>query len=216
MLHVQDACKGSASRIHCGTGLCTLLFVGESSGDSAQIEVNAARGLQCVGRYAPCPDNFEPRCAEAERRACADSAAHTWNDADCVCECPAAAEVLCPGYYEALNEATCACEQQCPLWAPDEALCQRLGWAWRDCECASSYCCLARQPQWRGACWAETTGAGCEAVLGQRCVGDENSCLQHPPVNVLRPATPCLFTGVSCASDAECCSEICKADGLCL
>jgi len=209
----KDACKGSGSRINCGFGLCTLMFTGESSGDSAQINVNGARGLQCVGRYAPCPDNFEPLCSEADRLAC--KAPHTWNDVDCACECPAYSVAAC-GYYEVFNAATCECEQQCPPWSPDEALCASLGWAWRDCECASRYCCLARQQQWSGTCWAETSEAGCAAALGQRCVWDTTSCLQNPPVNSLDPITPCAFKDAECTADAQCCSEICKADGLCL
>lgn len=210
----KDSCKGHDSRINCGTGMCELLFLGESSGDSAVINVNDAQGLSCVGRYAPCPDNFEPPCPIGSgQESCV--APRVWDTRTCSCDCPAELIRAC-GAFSFFNEQTCSCQTSCPHWAPSEAECQRLGLQWRDCECVeSSYCCLSMRTQWNGMCWGETTADGCAAVLGQRCEWDAANCLPQPPVNALDPSKPCGFADAPCASDVDCCSEICKADGFC-
>ena len=60
----KDACKGAGTQINCGAGLCALVFSGEASGDSATIHTNGALGFSCEGRYAACPDNYEPPCTK--------------------------------------------------------------------------------------------------------------------------------------------------------
>jgi len=212
----KDACKGSGAQINCGNEMCTLLFLGESSGDSAQINVNGAKSLECVGRYAACPANFDVPCPiETDVLMAGCEQPRRWNTKDCVCECPSELVIAC-GTHEIWNENLCECEINCPSWAPTEAQCDSIGMEWRDCQCVqSNYCCLSMRKQWNGMCWAETTPEDCAAVLGQRCVWDTTQCMNGPPVNALDPYQPCGFNGDHCTSNVDCCSEICKVDGLC-
>ncbi len=41
----KDSCKGAGTDIRCGSGLCSLSFTGEASGDSANIQTNNALGF---------------------------------------------------------------------------------------------------------------------------------------------------------------------------
>ena len=74
----------------CGVGLCETLFTGDSSGMDAHIEVGFAVGFSCVGRYADCPNNFDPPCAGLGECPCAATQCFAQRDLfdGCKCKCP--------------------------------------------------------------------------------------------------------------------------------
>lgn len=234
----KDSCKGAATEIHCGSGLCTLSFLGEAAGDSATIRIGDAAGFHCDGRYAPCPDNFTPPCPAAERAECA--APRFYDEMSCECRCPENPDGLrvCGGPFQVFSLETCRCELRCPGYAPTEAECAAFGMLWSECSChlatpslpapdrpaaapsEAANCCLANpaQPepvQWAGTCWPKSSEAECAAVPNYRCLWNPWQCLPDPPVNSIDPATPCKFENERCGSFSECCSEICKSDGRC-
>jgi len=217
----KDSCKGAGTSIACGSGLCTLQFTGEASGDSASIATNTALGFQCEGRYAPCPPNYAPPCPGLGAAACVEGV-HYFNEYSCECECPLNKDGVC-AVGETFNARTCECEVVCPAGSPTAAECSSRGLVRRDGECGcfeSANCCLTSPSQtdpkqWAGLCWGETMRMFCEGQPNQRCVWDTKNCLPDPPVNVLNPGKACGFAEAPCASDADCCSELCRVDGLC-
>jgi len=124
----KDACKGSHAQINCGNGMCELLFLGESAGDSAQINVNGAKALECVGQSAACPDNFAmaegvvsqgeepfkalcPIGSDLIKADCVEP--RVWNENECGCGCPKESVGSC-AQYEIWNEKLCECQPSCP------------------------------------------------------------------------------------------------------
>ena len=170
----KDSCKGALTDVNCGSGICELLFVGESSGDSAIIHPNSALGFSCVGRYAPCPENYLAPCPSIQCEA-----NQSLNPSTCRCECSSNPSGVCPGNYYVFDEQSCECV--CPLNAPSPQLCASMGKAWRDCSCYdSNHCCFTSVPEykpWRGLCWNEITAAGCNAEPNGRCVCSTFSAL---------------------------------------
>jgi len=216
----KDSCKGAGTALNCGKALCSMLFSGESAGDSATISTNFAVGFSCEGRYAQCPPDFLAPCPAPGASAC--TAAQVFDPERCRCECPFVPEAGsgCPG-RQRFDSKSCRCEVDCAAGTPTEAQCAAQGLAFRDCACwDSNYCCLTNpvQPepkQWAGRCWGETLEVSCLAQPNQRCVWSPNECLQNPPRNGLDPSRPCSFADIPCARDSDCCSEFCRADGLC-
>jgi len=216
----KDSCKGAGTNVNCGEGLCSLVFSGEASGDSATIKTNNALGFNCEGRYVKCPDNYDAPCT-ASAVGCTKE--QIFNIATCACECDGKSLATECGPSEVFDGDICGCRVQCALGVSliaVEADCKARGLGIRGCECvASNYCCLARFGfmEWSGLCWGETTSKGCDGVVNSavRCEWDVSACLSDPPVNTLRMGSACLFADNECAVNEDCCSEFCRVDGTC-
>jgi len=212
----KDACKGAHTMINCGNGFCELLFTGESSGSDAKIFTNNATAFECVGRYAPCPDNYQEPCNTGLQ--CAP--AQLFNDQKCTCECPARAEgTNCPRNFK-WDSTLCDCVVDCPYAPPTEEECAYFGLVPRDCSCVpSNHCCLTKgvnnPKSWRGLCWQGQSEKECMTLSSDLCEWNERQCLPNPPVNDFMPDRACYFREQMCRWDGDCCSEYCALDGLC-
>jgi hypothetical protein len=89
------------------------------------------------------------------------------------------------------------------------------------CQCVpilSTYCCLTSESgfkPWQGRCWDEQTEQACLAEPLSRCRWEPHNCLPRPPVNSLSNK-PCSFREQECLENADCCSEVCWSNGLCI
>lgn len=211
----KDACKGAHTVINCGTGFCELLFTGESSGSDAKIFTNNAQAFSCVGRYAPCPDNYQLPC----NTAITCTLSQLFNDQKCQCECPPDVSRVCPTNYK-WDDQVCDCVLSCPYAPPTEEECAYFGLVPRDCSCVpSNYCCLTKglvnPKRWRGLCWQGQSEAQCAELSTELCEWDSRQCLPNPPVNDFTPNRACYFRDQLCRWDGDCCSEYCALDGRC-
>eukprot|EP00483_Globobulimina_turgida_P004573 UN04582 len=132
----------------------------------------------------------------------------------CDCECPVSSCAV----GQTLNKDTCVCE--CPPCQADEVLwnaptcdCRKLGtpivpvtppgpYAW--------YCCHPLIDNFEadfGRCWGFTSYYECNGEQYGRCKWDESKCHQGKP--------QCFFRNYVCAEHTQCCSGVCKTDGLC-
>jgi len=135
---------------------------------------------------------------------------------DCECGCP----VGCHGPGQIQDPATCQCG--CPSSAPDPSTCLKGMIDPLTCRCEedSPYCCLAAMPDAKvlaGRCWRHRNAPHCLQESKGACVWDNTGfgCLPDPPVNSLDRSRACAFRNDPCLDDIDCCSEVCRWNGLC-
>ena len=135
---------------------------------------------------------------------------------NCQCDCP----IPCAGPGQIQSPNTCACG--CPYGTPTAAQCESGIVDELACDCAaplpSTFCCHTSVPgfkPWQGRCWDEQTEEGCNAEPNGRCEWKPNECMDNPPSNSVLPGVGCVFRDEPCYDNNQCCSEVCKVDGMC-
>jgi len=164
------------------------------------IEVGFAVGFSCVGRYADCPNNFEPPCANLG--ACPCSAEQCFAQRDifdgCKCKCPdslltkeAAGDIvgICgadrPGHI--FDKNVCACD--CPYGSlPSGGCLPSQEWNARECRCE-----CPNNPSGECPGYYEFDAAQCECV-----------CPAHSPSPRLCTAMGRVWKDCSCQCETPC------------
>eukprot|EP00488_Nonionellina_sp_1-RS-2012_P001080 TRINITY_DN171_c0_g1_i2.p2 TRINITY_DN171_c0_g1~~TRINITY_DN171_c0_g1_i2.p2 ORF type:complete len:192 (+),score=60.23 TRINITY_DN171_c0_g1_i2:882-1457(+) len=135
---------------------------------------------------------------------------------NCQCDCP----IPCAGEGQIQSAETCACG--CPWGTPLSSECVSGIVDQFACQCAapipSTFCCHTSTPAfkpWAGRCWDEQSEESCLAEPNGRCVWDTTACHPNPPENSINPGVACLMRDAPCSGHGQCCSEVCRLDGLC-
>eukprot|EP01084_Bolivina_argentea_P036875 68169_1 len=128
----------------------------------------------------------------------------------CQCLCP----INCPYANQILNQDMCHCS--CPICPQGEILLNEVS-----CQCGAAgtpveiqpneivqYCCqplIDNFVPYFGRCWGITNDIECANEI--RCKWDVSNCFNEKP--------SCSFRDYTCTTNSECCSHVCKSEGLC-
>eukprot|EP00484_Ammonia_sp_Unknown_P011298 CAMPEP_0197077200 /NCGR_PEP_ID=MMETSP1384-20130603/212497_1 /TAXON_ID=29189 /ORGANISM="Ammonia sp." /LENGTH=950 /DNA_ID=CAMNT_0042516061 /DNA_START=72 /DNA_END=2924 /DNA_ORIENTATION=- len=181
---------------------------------------------QCHGKAVMNTQTCQCECPKIGTPTASDCAALGKVMRDCECQCP----LPCPGAGQLQSPITCQCS--CPIGTPRPQDCVSGILDELNCECAplppSPFCCHTQIDgfiPWRGRCWGLTTEDACNAEPNSRCIwkgetvegrpNPNKDCLPNPPVNNLWPHQGCAFRDEVCSRNEECCSEVCRINGLC-